>query len=109
MQVPITDFTVRDQITSSKLCGLRVERQLRHAGSKRDRRRIDQLRFELQGRESFELGFGEIKAVLMQVGNVLQVRTEADNYQISPAGLSTTMWKYFIDRHLKHYRRQKGA
>ena len=70
----------------------------------------DKLRFQdHRGHDAIELRFGDIKAVLMQVGNVLQVRTEGDNYQISPTIHSTNMWKYFIDRHLKHYRRQQKS
>ena len=61
------------------------------------------------GGEPLVLPFSEVKAVLMQVGNKLQIRTDADNYQITPTLHSTNMWKYFIDRHLKAWRRASGS
>src|SRR5690606_28778559 len=65
----------------------------------------DRLRFtDHRGHEPLEVGFEQIEAVLMQVGNKLQVRTAADNFQIMPAIHSVNMWKHFIDRHLAAYR-----
>jgi 1-acyl-sn-glycerol-3-phosphate acyltransferase len=65
----------------------------------------DRLRFtDHRGHEPLEVGFELIEAVLMQVGNKLQVRTAEDNFQIMPTGHSVNMWKHFIDRHLAAYR-----
>ena len=57
-----------------------------------------------RGHDPLKLPFGSIKAVLLQVGDKLQVRTAEDNFQIRPTIHSTNMWKYFIDRHLRHWR-----
>lgn len=64
----------------------------------------DRLRFTDHGGSSLELPFEPIKAVLLQVGNKLQIRTSEDNFQIVPTLHSTIMWKHFIDRHLAKYR-----
>ncbi|MFO7566506.1 MAG: lysophospholipid acyltransferase family protein [Enhygromyxa sp.] len=65
----------------------------------------DCLRFhDEQGSDPLVLPFEPIKAVLMQVGNKLQIRTAEDNFQITPTEGSTNMWKHFIDRHLDLYR-----
>jgi 1-acyl-sn-glycerol-3-phosphate acyltransferase len=67
----------------------------------------DCLRFtDEQGSAPLVLPFEPIKAVLMQVGNKLQIRTAEDNFQIMPTEGSTNMWKHFIDRHLDLYREQ---
>jgi 1-acyl-sn-glycerol-3-phosphate acyltransferase len=55
------------------------------------------------------LTFDKIKAVLMQVGNKLQIRTAEDNFQVIPAEHSTNMWKHFIDRHLGRHRKRRAA
>ncbi len=62
-----------------------------------------------QGSEPLILPFDPIKAVLMQVGNKLQIRTAEDNFQIVPMLDSTNMWKHFIDRHLGEYRDRQAA
>ena len=62
-----------------------------------------------EGHERVELSFEPVVAVLMQVGNRLQIRTSEDNYQISPTVHSINMWKYFLDRHLRTYREAKKA
>lgn len=65
----------------------------------------DCLRFcDEQGSAPLVLPFEPIKAVLMQVGNKLQIRTAEDNFQIMPTEGSTNMWKHFIDRHLERYK-----
>jgi 1-acyl-sn-glycerol-3-phosphate acyltransferase len=64
----------------------------------------DRLRFCDPAGHSLELPFSVIQAVLMQVGNKLQIRTSEDNFQIMPTVHSTNMWKHFIDRHLEKYR-----
>jgi len=69
----------------------------------------DRLCFNDQkGSATLDLPFAQIKAVLMQVGNRLQIRTEEDNFQITPTLHSTNMWKHFIDRYLGVYRQQHG-
>ena len=69
----------------------------------------DRLVFQDQrGSEPLVLPFDAIKAVLMQVGNKLQIRTAEDNFQIMPIGHSTNMWKHFLDRHLWAYRDERG-
>lgn len=69
----------------------------------------DRLRFsDHRGHAPVELPFEAIKAVLMQVGNKLQIRTAEDNFQISPTLHSTNMWKYFVDGHLRAYREAHG-
>jgi 1-acyl-sn-glycerol-3-phosphate acyltransferase len=57
-----------------------------------------------RGHAPLVLHFDPIQAVLLQVGNKLQVRTAEDNFQISPVSHSTLLWKHFIDRHLEKYR-----
>jgi 1-acyl-sn-glycerol-3-phosphate acyltransferase len=57
-----------------------------------------------EGAEPLVMPFAPIKAVLMQVGNKLQIRTAEDNIQIIPSGHSINMWKHFIDRHLAKFR-----
>ncbi|PRQ04087.1 2-acyl-glycerophospho-ethanolamine acyltransferase [Enhygromyxa salina] len=57
-----------------------------------------------RGHDPLVLPFEPIKAVLMQVGNKLQIRSPDDNFQISPTIHSVNMWKYFLDRHLRAYR-----
>jgi 1-acyl-sn-glycerol-3-phosphate acyltransferase len=57
-----------------------------------------------EGAEPLVMPFAPIQAVLMQVGNKLQIRTAEDNIQIMPTGHSTNMWKHFIDRHLAKFR-----
>jgi 1-acyl-sn-glycerol-3-phosphate acyltransferase len=64
----------------------------------------DRLRFCDHAGHSLELPFSVIQAVLMQVGNKLQIRTAEDNFQITPTVHSTNMWKHFIDRHLEAFR-----
>jgi 1-acyl-sn-glycerol-3-phosphate acyltransferase len=65
----------------------------------------DRLRFsDHQGTAPLDLPFEPIKAVLLQVGNKLQIRTPEDNFQIVPTVHSTNMWKYFLDSHLRAYR-----
>jgi 1-acyl-sn-glycerol-3-phosphate acyltransferase len=65
----------------------------------------DRLRFsDHHGHPPLELPFSVIQAVLMQVGNKLQIRTAQDNFQITPTLHSTNMWKHFIDRHIEKYR-----
>lgn len=59
------------------------------------------------GGEPLELPFEPIRAVLMQVGNRLQIRTAKDNFQITPTIHSTNMWKHFVDRHLRAHRRKR--
>lgn len=67
----------------------------------------DRLRFtDHRGHAPIEIPFEHVKAVLMQVGNKLQVRTAENNYQISPTIHSTNMWKHFLDRHLGAYRKR---
>lgn len=61
-----------------------------------------------QGSEPLDIPFGPIKAVLMQVGNKLQIRTADENLQIIPTLDSTLMWKHFIDRHLEEFRARKA-
>jgi 1-acyl-sn-glycerol-3-phosphate acyltransferase len=62
------------------------------------------------GHAPIELPFASIKAVLMQVGDKLQIRNDEDNVQITPTLHSTNMWKYFLDRHLAAWRAgQEGA
>ena len=51
---------------------------------------------------SLSLPFTEIKAVLMQVGSQLQVRTEAQNYQISPSHYSINIWDHFLSAHVRN-------
>jgi 1-acyl-sn-glycerol-3-phosphate acyltransferase len=64
----------------------------------------DRLRFTDRNHPPLELTFSQIHAVLMQVGNKLQIRTSEDNFQITPTLHSTNMWKHFIDRHLEAFR-----
>ena len=67
----------------------------------------DRLRFtDHDGHEPLQIPFEQIKAVLMQVGNKLQVRTAEDNFQIQPTIHSTNMWKHFLDRHIAAYRKR---
>lgn len=67
----------------------------------------DRLRFtDHRGHDPVELPFGPIKAVLLQVGDKLQIRTSEDNFQITPMLHSTNMWKHFIDRHLAKWREE---
>lgn len=63
--------------------------------------------FDEQGAE-LVLPFDPIQAVLMQVGNKLQIRTAEDNFQITPLEGSTNMWKHFIDRHLGLHRERSA-
>jgi hypothetical protein len=66
----------------------------------------DRLRFVAHGSdEVVELPFEPVVAVLVQVGSRLQIRTAGANYQISPTAHSINMWKYFLDCHLREYRR----
>lgn len=70
----------------------------------------DRLCFRAQtGSDLLDLSFAQVKAVLMQVGNRLQIRTAEDNFQITPRLHSTNMWKHFIDRHLSAYRERQGC
>lgn len=72
----------------------------------------DRLEFQPHSPEHAEtlvIPFAPIKAVLMQVGNKLQIRTADENIQVIPAGHSTNMWKHFIDRHLGAFRDQAGT
>ena len=70
----------------------------------------DRLRFtDHRGHPPVELPFEPIAAVLMQVGNVLQLRTREENLQITPTIHSTNMWKHFIDRHLRRYRARQQS
>ena len=70
----------------------------------------DRLRFtDHRGHAPLEIPFAPIRAVLMQVGNKLQIRSAEDNYQVSPTSHSTNMWKYFLDRHLRAYRDDNHA
>jgi len=62
-----------------------------------------------RGHDPLTLAFGPIRAVLLQVGNNLQIRTETDNFQITPTLHSTNMWKHFIDRHLRAFRKRAQA
>jgi 1-acyl-sn-glycerol-3-phosphate acyltransferase len=65
----------------------------------------DCLRFtDHRGHEPLVIPFERIGAVLLQVGNKLQVRTAEDNFQLTPTIHSTNMWKYFLDQHLRAYR-----
>lgn len=59
----------------------------------------DCLRFTDERGQALLLPFERIQAVLMQVGNKLQIRTAEDNFQVLPTEGSTNMWKHFIDRH----------
>jgi 1-acyl-sn-glycerol-3-phosphate acyltransferase len=69
----------------------------------------DRLRFHADsGQAPLDMPFEPIKAVLMQVGNKLQIRTADDNFQIMPASHSTNMWKHFLDRYLGAYRDHPG-
>lgn len=69
----------------------------------------DRLRFtDDRSHTPLELPFAPIHAVLLQVGNKLQIRTSEDNFQITPVRNSTIMWKHFIDRHLAHHRGETG-
>ena len=49
---------------------------------------------------SVEIPFSAVKAVLIQLGDLLQVITHETAYQIQPARQSRFLWKHFIDRHL---------
>lgn len=69
----------------------------------------DCLRFTDEHGKALLLSFEPIKAVLMQVGNKLQIRTAEDNFQIMPTESSTNMWKHFIDRHLDLFREQRDG
>jgi 1-acyl-sn-glycerol-3-phosphate acyltransferase len=69
----------------------------------------DCLRFTHETDEPLVLPFEPIKAVLMQVGNKLQIRTAEDNFQIIPTEESTNMWKHFIDAHLDLYRERHSV
>ncbi|HVH97711.1 MAG TPA: lysophospholipid acyltransferase family protein [Enhygromyxa sp.] len=69
----------------------------------------DCLRFTDEQGTPLLLSFEPIKAVLMQVGNKLQIRTAEENFQIMPTESSTNMWKHFIDRHLDLYREQRDG
>ncbi|MCA9684578.1 MAG: 1-acyl-sn-glycerol-3-phosphate acyltransferase [Myxococcales bacterium] len=64
----------------------------------------DKLRFTDHAGKELDLPFAPIKAVLMQVGDKLQIRTSENNFQISPTLHSTNMWKYFVDHHLRAWR-----
>lgn len=63
----------------------------------------DRLTF-VSAEASLELPYADVQAVLMQIGSKLQVRTEADNYQISPSRLSINLWKHFLSTHVRHIR-----
>jgi 1-acyl-sn-glycerol-3-phosphate acyltransferase len=42
------------------------------------------------------LSYAEMRAVLLQFRNALQVRTEDSNYQLTPRGQSTLRWHHFL-------------
>ncbi|WP_157595312.1 lysophospholipid acyltransferase family protein [Plesiocystis pacifica] len=71
--------------------------------------RHDRLRFTDERGLEHELEFHSVRAVLMQVGNRLQVRTDEENFQLTPTAHSTNMWKLFIDRHLHEYRSRDAS
>jgi len=52
-----------------------------------------------------DVALTDIKAVLIQLGGHLQVRTAAAIYDLTTPGQSKHMWKYFLTRHLKRVRR----
>ncbi|WP_181234399.1 lysophospholipid acyltransferase family protein [Enhygromyxa salina] len=65
----------------------------------------DRVRFtDHRGTAPLEISFEHVRAVLLQVGNKLQIRTAEDNFQLTPTIHSTNMWKHFLDRHLDAYR-----
>lgn len=44
----------------------------------------------------WSLPYSEMKAVLLQFRNALQIRVEGANYQLDPIGQSTLRWHYFL-------------
>ncbi len=67
------------------------------------------LRFRPHAGEALDISFGDVKAVLMQMGGQLQVRTADANHDLTPQDSSKLMWKHFLDRHLAAFRARQGG
>jgi len=105
-EIPVTD-PVAFHATGVALEG-EVELVIVHRG-KRDpislgtgilRLRAESLWFDPVSGEQTTIVHVEIRAVLMQLGDQLQVRTAGTNYGIRPRDQSRFLWKHFIDRHV---------
>lgn len=65
----------------------------------------DRITFEsMDGDVVGEVALAEVKAVLIQVGSRLQLRTEDSNFQGTPGDQSIHMWKYFVEKRVAERR-----
>jgi len=58
---------------------------------------------------SMDVRLADIKAVLIQLGGHLQVRTADQVYDLTTPGQSKHMWQYFLRRHLRRVRAEVAA
>jgi len=58
----------------------------------------------IQETGSFTLSYGDVQAVLMQIGSRLQARTAEMNYQLKPSSYGISLWEHFLSAHVRRYR-----
>lgn len=86
--------------------GVRVPEPL---GTGSMRLHADGLRFRPAGAPPLDIPFSAVKAVLMQMGGQLQIRTADANHDLTPRASSKLMWQHFVRRHLAAFRARPGG